>query len=80
MKTSKQQLEELLSTPDYQQYLNERSLATDLAVQFKMHRESCKLSQVDLAKMMGVQQSTVARLESGEVGINTATLQKFYIH
>ncbi len=77
MKTSKQKLEDLLTTPGYKKYLNEQSLATNLAVQFKMHRETCKLSQVELSKMMGVQQSTVARLESGAVGISTSTLQKF---
>lgn len=76
MKTAKQKLEELLATSDYKDYLTERSLATDLAVQIKMQREAGGFTQEKLAQKMGVQQSTVARLEKGVVGISTATLQK----
>lgn len=75
--TSKQKLEALLSTPDYKSYLKERSLMVDLAVQFKLRREAAGLSQAQLAKKMGVYQPDIVRMESGDVSINTATIEKF---
>ena len=48
-----------------------------LPQQIKNTREKLGLSQRDLAKKMGVPQSTVVRIESGEMNISQATIEKF---
>lgn len=48
-----------------------------LPEQIKQIREGLNLSQRELAKKMEVPQSTVVRIESGEMNISQATIQKF---
>lgn len=48
-----------------------------LPKQIKKIREGLNLSQRELAKRMEVPQSTVVRIESGEMNISQATIDKF---
>lgn len=49
----------------------------ELAMQLHAAREKQGLTQAELARRMGTSQSTVARLERGEIGSpNLSTLQK----
>lgn len=48
-----------------------------IAKKIREIRESLNLSQRGLAKKMGVPQSTVVRIESGEMNVSAATLDKF---
>lgn len=48
-----------------------------LAEQLKIYREKMGFSQKELAEIIGVPQSAVARIESGENSITTTTLYKF---
>jgi uncharacterized phage-associated protein/DNA-binding XRE family transcriptional regulator len=53
------------------------SLSLFFANKIKEYRKKANLSQRDLASLMGVPYSTIARLEIGESGINSTTIEKF---
>lgn len=76
-KTTKQQIQEYLKDPEVQGYMSKRQSEIDLAVKIKRHRERLGLTQRELAKRMGVPQPTIVRMESGETGISSTTLEKF---
>ncbi len=71
--TTKQQI----ADENSQIYLTKRQAEIDLSVKIKMHRERLGLTQRQIAEKMGVPQPTITRMESGEGGINTNTLEKF---
>lgn len=77
IKTAKERILEHLNTPEAKAYMSRRQAEIDLSVKIKMHRERLGLSQRELAQKMGVPQPTIARMESGESGINSTTLEKF---
>jgi len=76
-KTAKERILEHLNNPDAKAYISKRKAEIDLSVKIKMHRERLGLSQRELAEKMGVPQPTITRMESGESGINSTTLEKF---
>jgi len=76
-KTSKERILDHLKDPETKSYMAKRGAEIDLAVKIKMHRERLGLTQRQLAEKMGVPQPTITRMESGEGGINTGTLEKF---
>jgi len=76
-KTAKERIIEHLNSPDAKIYISKRKAEIDLSVKIKMHRERLGLSQRELAEKMGVPQPTITRMESGESGINSTTLEKF---
>jgi len=58
---------------DYDAYVAECNVADTLM----QVRANAKLSQVELAELMGTSQSTIARLESGRGNPSIATLERF---
>ena len=76
-KTAKERILEHLKDPEAKDYILRRRAEIDLAVKIKMHRERLGLTQRQLAEKMGVPQPTITRMESGESGINSGTLEKF---
>lgn len=75
--TAQEKLQGIIQSSEFQTYYQARTLATDLAVKIKMTREKLGWSQAELARKMGIEQSAVARMESGAAGINATTLEKF---
>jgi uncharacterized phage-associated protein/DNA-binding XRE family transcriptional regulator len=76
-KTTKQQIADLISDDQSQAYMAKRQSEIDLAIKIKRHRERLGLTQRQLAEKMGVPQPTIVRMESGEAGISSTTLEKF---
>ncbi|MEI6728963.1 MAG: helix-turn-helix domain-containing protein [bacterium] len=76
-KTAEEEIRDHLQDPEAKAYISKRQAEIDLAVKIKMHRERLGLSQRELAEKMGVPQPTITRMESGDSGINTSTLEKF---
>lgn len=76
-KTAKERILEHLQAPEAKAYISKRHAEIDLSVKIKKHRERLGLSQRELAEKMGVPQPTITRMESGESGINSNTLEKF---
>jgi transcriptional regulator with XRE-family HTH domain len=74
---SKNRILENLQNPEAKAYISKRHAEIDLSVKIKKHRERLGLSQRELAEKMGVPQPTITRMESGESGINSTTLEKF---
>jgi DNA-binding Xre family transcriptional regulator len=66
VRTLEDRLREDLEDPETRQYFNEYKLAAELAIQLVTLREKRKLTQTELADLMGTTQQTISRLESGE--------------
>ena len=76
-KSAGEEIREYLKDPEVKAYMKKRQAEIDLSVKIKMHRERLGFSQRELAEKMGVPQPTITRMESGESGISSTTLEKF---
>jgi predicted transcriptional regulator len=61
---------------EYQRLLQEEKKLLDIAIQIIEARRKRKITQVQLAKKVGMPQSQIARLESGSHNITLETLNK----
>lgn len=59
-------IKEEMTNPEFAQYYNEYSEQLESALALSNTRKELGLTQVDLAKMSGVPQSTIARIERGD--------------
>lgn len=66
MKTRKQVLEKDLKDPAFREQWEKSALGRAVALRLVAYRAEHKLSQVRLAKKLGMKQPMVARLEAGE--------------
>jgi DNA-binding XRE family transcriptional regulator len=78
-KTSNQIIEEFAKQPDVVEYYQLEKMRLYIATRLKQIREAKKLSQTQIADLMGVKQSYVAGLESGKRHPTLNTLNKFCI-
>lgn len=67
--------ERLLSDPDFRAYWERTALARAIAHQVIAYRMTHQLSQARLAKILGMKQSAISRLEVGEHNPTWETLQ-----
>lgn len=68
---------ELENNPDLQQKLHKAEVALDIADQIYTLRQKRGISQTEMAKLIGVKQSNIARLENAEyTGYSLRTLHK----
>jgi DNA-binding XRE family transcriptional regulator len=66
-----------LKDPEFKMYYQEERQALKLAMKIAKLREKKRLSQQQLAKLMGTSQQAVSRIESGEYeGFTLKTLEK----
>ena len=63
--------------PEFQKNYQEMELEFALARAFIRARVKAKMSQAQVAKLMGTKQSAIARLESGESYPSIKTINKF---
>lgn len=61
---------------EYQRYYKEASDLLDISIQIAEARRKKKITQVQLAKRVGMPQSQIARLESGGHNVTLETLNK----
>ena len=61
---------------EYQRYYKEASDLLDIAISIAEARRKKKITQVQLAKKVGMPQSQIARLESGAHNTTLETLNK----
>lgn len=72
-------LKALVNTPEYKKAYQERTKNTKLGIKMRQQRIKLKLTQQELANSMGVLQPVIARIESGESGVTSQTINKFCI-
>jgi Helix-turn-helix. len=77
VRTFQSRLKEDMKDPEFKAYYQEERQALMLAMKIAKLREKKKLSQLQLAKLMGTSQQAISRLESGEYeGFTLKTLEK----
>ena len=69
-------LKENLKDSEFQKYFNEHGKQLEIAYQILQLRKKKKMSQIQLAKKIGTNQSNIARMESGQQNFTTNTLNK----
>ena len=69
-------LKENLKDPQFKKYFDEYGKQLEIAYQILELRKKRKMSQSELAGIIGTTQSNVARMEAGEQNFTTTTLQK----
>jgi DNA-binding Xre family transcriptional regulator len=77
VRTFQSRLSEDMKDPEFKAHYQEERQALMLAMKIAKLREKKKLSQLQLAKLMGTSQQAISRLESGEYeGFTLKTLEK----
>ena len=77
MKTNEELIaEQLRSDPEFRDEWERTALARAVALAVVRHRTARGLSQRDLAKLLGMEQPQVARLERGDVNPSMETLMR----
>jgi DNA-binding XRE family transcriptional regulator len=77
VRTFQSRLKEDMKDPEFKAYYKEERQALLLALKIAELREKKRLSQLQLAKLMGTSQQAISRLESGEYeGFTLKTLEK----
>ena len=77
MKTNDELIaEQLRSDPEFRDEWERTALARAVALAVVRHRTARELSQRDLAKLLGMEQPQVARLERGDVNPSMETLMR----
>jgi ribosome-binding protein aMBF1 (putative translation factor) len=61
---------------EYQKLLKEEEKLLDIALQIAQARKKKKITQVQLAKMVKMPQSQIARIESGNHNVTIGTLNR----
>lgn len=61
---------------EYQRYYKEASALLDIALQIAETRKKKNITQVQLAKKIGMPQSQIARIESGNHNVTVGTLNR----
>lgn len=61
---------------NYQRLLREEGEILDIAIQIALARKKKNLTQVQLAKRVGMPQSQIARIESGNHNVTLGTLYR----
>ena len=69
-------LSEQLKNPEFKKHYDEYGKQLEIAYQILQLRKQEKMSQAELAKRIGTQQSNIARMEDGQQNFTTDTLQK----
>jgi len=69
-------LKENLKNPSFKKYFDEFGKQLEIAYQISELRKRRKMSQSDLARILGTTQSNIARMEAGQQNFTTITLQK----
>lgn len=69
-------LEEQLKNPKFKKYYDEYGKQLEIAYQILQLRKQKRMSQKELAKKIGTNQSNIARMETGQQNFTTDTLQK----
>jgi len=68
--------QDMRQDPEYRREYDRLKLANDVAVRVLAYRTQHALSQVQLARKLGMRQPNIARLESGEHEPSLATLTR----
>ncbi|MEU1754265.1 helix-turn-helix transcriptional regulator [Micromonospora matsumotoense] len=76
LKTSQQVIDERRKDPAFRAEWDRTAFARDVALRIVKYREDNGLTQTALARMVGMTQSVIARLESGDQPPSIATLAK----
>jgi transcriptional regulator with XRE-family HTH domain len=76
LKTAVQSEEEARNNPEVRRELERTELANAIAIRIIKYRAENELSQTDLARQLGMHQSSIARLETGDHEPSLATLGK----
>jgi ribosome-binding protein aMBF1 (putative translation factor) len=76
LKTTEQVLDEQQQDPEFRAEWDRTAFARDVALRIVRYRTENKLTQTALARKLGMTQSVVARLESGDQPPSIATLAK----
>lgn len=76
LKTSEEVLEEHLQDPEFRELWEKTALARAISLKLVGYRAEHDLSQRDLAKILGMKQPQVARLEYGDVTPSLETLAR----
>ena len=74
--TGEQVLQEALTDPAFRIEWERTALARAVAIQLVQYRVEHDLTQTSLAKLLGMQQPAIARLESGDHNPTAPTLQR----
>lgn len=61
---------------EYQRYYKEASDMLEIAIQIAAARKKKRMTQMQLAKHIGMPQSQIARIESGSSNMTVSTLYK----
>lgn len=69
-------LHKLQKNKAYKQLLKEEKELLDISLQISLARKKRKITQVQLAKKVGMPQSQIARIESGSHNVTIGTLSK----
>ena len=69
-------LREQLKNPEFKKYYDEYGKQLEIAYQILQLRKKKKMSQKELAKKIGMKQSNIARMETGQQNFTTKTLQR----
>jgi len=69
-------LTEQLKNPVIKKHYNEYGKQLEIAYRILQMRKQKGISQSELAKKIGTNQSNIARMEAGEQNLTTSTLQK----
>lgn len=69
-------LKENLKNSEFKKHFDEYGKQLEIAYQILELRKKRKMSQSDLADIIGTTQSNIARMEAGEQNFTTNTLQK----
>ena len=69
-------LKENLKDTIFKKHFDEYGKQLEIAYQILELRKKRKMSQLDLAKILGTTQSNIARMEAGQQNFTTNTLQK----
>lgn len=76
MKTSDEVLKDHLKDEDFREEWNRTALARAVAIRIVRYRSEHSLSQTALARIVGMQQPAIARLEAGEKNPTWETISR----
>ncbi len=74
---TRQNLKDLVQGKEFQDYHSMEVIRLHIATRMKKIREEKKMTQTEMAEIMGVKQSYLTGIESGKRNPNISTISKF---